>query len=67
MDEHHDELPADLDVTGYVGPYTFPNNNRRRIPGAIYLVTAVACFAAWAMRSDGGVLVKGGQLELNAP
>ena len=28
-----DELPDDLDAAGYVGPYLFPNNNRRRIPG----------------------------------
>jgi hypothetical protein len=62
VDEHHDELPSDLDVTGYVGPYTFPNNNRRRIPAAIYLATAAACFAAWATRSDGGVLVNEGML-----
>src|SRR5689334_19848387 len=63
MDEHHDELPADLDVSGYVGPYTFPNNNRRRIPGAIYLVTAAVCFLLWLARGrDGGVLVNGGFL-----
>ena len=27
-----DALPEDLDAAGYVGPYLFPNNNRRRIP-----------------------------------
>jgi hypothetical protein len=32
-----DELPEDLDAAGYVGPYTFPDNDRRRIPGLIYL------------------------------
>ena len=32
-----DELPEDLDVSGFVGPYVFPNNNRRRIPGYLYL------------------------------
>ena len=32
-----DELPQDLDAAGYVGPYVFPNNNRRRIPGYLYL------------------------------
>ena len=31
-----DELPEDLDVTAYVGPYVFPNINRRRIPAAMY-------------------------------
>ena len=28
-----DELPADLDVTAFVGPYTFPDISRRRIAG----------------------------------
>ena len=37
-----DQLPEDLDVTGFVGPYQFPNNNRRRIPGAIYLALIAA-------------------------
>ena len=32
-----DELPEDLDAAGYVGPYMFPDNNRRRIPGYLYL------------------------------
>ena len=33
-----DALPEDLDASGYVGPYLFPNNNRRRVPGVLYLV-----------------------------
>ena len=60
--DHRDALPADLDVTGYVGPYTFPNINRRRIPGIAYLVIAAGCLALWAARTDGGVLVNGGLL-----
>jgi len=32
-----DELPEDLNASAYVGPYVFPNNNRRRIPGYLYL------------------------------
>ncbi|PLS75044.1 MAG: hypothetical protein CYG61_09485 [Actinobacteria bacterium] len=55
-----DQLPADLDVTGYRGPYTFPDNSRRRIPGAIYLAAAAACLFAWVTRADGGVLVNDG-------
>ena len=35
--EHVDELPEELDVTGYVGRYTFPDIRRRRVPGLIYL------------------------------
>jgi hypothetical protein len=27
-----DALPEDLNAAGYVGPYLFPNNNRRRVP-----------------------------------
>ena len=65
-DEHRDELPAELDVTGYVGPYTFPNINRRRIPGAIYVVLATLAFALWATRGDDGVLVNGGFLAAAA-
>ena len=61
-DEHHDELPAELDVTGYVGPYTFPNIKRRRTPGVIYLVLATGAFALWALRGDDGVLVNDGFL-----
>lgn len=47
-DEVVDELPEDLDAEGYVGPYVFPNNNRRRIPALLYLATAVACGVLWA-------------------
>jgi hypothetical protein len=32
-----DELPEDLDVTAYVGPYVFPDIKRRRIAGTIYV------------------------------
>ena len=40
----HDELPDELDVSGYVGQYTFPDIARRRIPAVIYLVIAAGCF-----------------------
>ena len=43
--EHIDELPDDLDMTNFVGPVTFPNNNRRRIPALIYLLLGVAAIA----------------------
>ena len=62
-DEHRDELPADLDVSGYVGQYTFPDIRRRRIPGIIYLTLAVGCLALWAThRGDDRVLVNHGTL-----
>ena len=56
-----DQLPEDLDVTGYVGPYTFPDNSRRRVPGAIYLVAAAACLGLWLARGD-AVLVNEGMV-----
>ena len=56
-----DELPEDLDAAGYVGPYLFPNNNRRRVPGYLYLATAALCLAVWWLVDDspyvnGGIL-----------
>ena len=47
-----DELPEDLHAAGYVGPYLFPDNNRRRIPGYLYLATAAACVAVWLLVDD---------------
>ena len=58
-----DALPEDLDAAGYVGPYLFPNNNRRRIPGYIYLGLAAGCLALWATHAGGqAVLVNAGFL-----
>jgi hypothetical protein len=44
-----DELPDDLQAAGYVGPYLFPNNNRRRVPGYLYLGLAAVIIAVWAL------------------
>ncbi|MDE0653006.1 MAG: hypothetical protein OXI26_05100 [bacterium] len=44
-----DELPPELDVSGYVGPYVFPNNSRRRVPGALYAFLGVVSIATWAL------------------
>jgi hypothetical protein len=57
-----DELPDDLNASEYVGPYQFPDNSRRRIPGVIYLVIAAVCAGLWVVRGDGGVLVNEGLL-----
>lgn len=46
-DDVVDELPDDLDAAGYVGPYMFPDNNRRRVPGYLYLALAVVCVTVW--------------------
>ncbi len=50
--------------TAYVGRYTFPDIRRRRIPGALYLVAATACFALWATHRGDRVLVNGGYLAV---
>ena len=47
-----DALPSDLDASGYVGPYLFPNNNRRRIPAILYWVIALGCLALWFTTKD---------------
>jgi hypothetical protein len=65
-EEYRDSLPEDLDVTGYVGPYAFPDNSRRRIPGLIYLGTAAALLGLWTAFHDGGVLVNDGFLVMAA-
>lgn len=60
--EIRDELPEDLQPSAYVGPYIFPNNNRRRIPGYLYLVLAAGLAVLWFLRSGDAVLVNGGTL-----
>ena len=50
--EIRDELPSDLNVTAFVGPYMFPDNSRLRIPGLIYLVIAALSFALWVVQRD---------------
>lgn len=58
-----DSLPDDLDAANYVGPYLFPNNNRRRIPGYLYLGCAAGCIALWAAtRGSDPVMVNVGFL-----
>ena len=47
--EQVDQLPADLDVSSYVGPYVFPNNSRRRMPGVIYLFLGVVLASTWGL------------------
>jgi hypothetical protein len=66
-DDIRDELPDDLDPTGFVGPYQFPDNSRRRWPGVIYLVIAALCVIVYVGFPDaafvnGGLLVAAGVL-----
>ena len=58
-----DELPEDLNAAGYVGPYQFPDNSRRRRPGVIYLAFGAILVGVWLWRRDGmDVLVNDGYL-----
>ncbi len=61
-DDYVDELPEDLQPTEFVGPYTFPNNNRRRIPAVIYLAIGVLCVVVFAVTDTDTVLVNAGIL-----
>lgn len=61
MTDSPDQLPEDLDVTAYVGPYTFPDNRRRLAPGAMYAVAGVFALVLYAVRGD-AVLVNDGFL-----
>jgi hypothetical protein len=58
-----DELPEELDVTAYVGPYVFPDIRRRRIAGAIYVVIGLVALAV-GIGADNRGLVFGGVLLL---
>ena len=61
-DEIRDELPADLNAVGYVGPYAFPDNARRRIQGALYLAVAALCVVLRLVAGADAVLVNDGYL-----
>ncbi|MTA44525.1 MAG: hypothetical protein F2947_04320, partial [Actinobacteria bacterium] len=48
--EIRDALPEDLNAAGFVGPYLFPNNNRRRIPAYLYWAISAICLVIWVLR-----------------
>lgn len=57
-----DELPEDLQPSLVdQDEYVFPNNNRRRLPGVIYLIIAAAMIGGFVARGD-AVLVNRGVL-----
>jgi len=58
-DDIRDELPEDLDPTGFVGPYQFPDNSRRRWPGIIYLVVAAICVVVYLVGTDSAIVNNG--------
>ena len=51
-----DELPADLDVTAYVGPYLFPSPRRRFVAAAWLVAAAVGGLAGYAASGNDGLL-----------
>jgi hypothetical protein len=58
-----DELPDELDASTFVGPYMFPDNNRRRVPALMYAVIGLGAIVAWVVTRNGHpVLVNGGLL-----
>lgn len=46
-DDLRDQLPDDLNAVDNIAAYDFPDNSRRRIPGALYAAFAVICVAVW--------------------
>ena len=54
-----DALPADLDVTAYVGPYVFPDIRRRRIAAACYVVLGAGALGFGATAANGGLVLGG--------
>jgi hypothetical protein len=60
--EIRDQLPSDLDVSAFVGPYQFPDNSRRRIPGYLYLGIATLSLLLWLISDQSSGLVNDGFL-----
>lgn len=51
-----DQLPADLDVTAYVGPYLFPSPRRRLVAAAWLLAGAAAAALGFGISANPGLL-----------
>lgn len=66
MTDEGDELPADLDVTAYVGPYLFPNIRRRRVAGTILAVAGAGALAGGIASGNAGLVGAGALLVLIA-
>ena len=58
--EIRDQLPSDLDVSAFVGPYQFPDNSRRRIPGYLYLGISALSLLIWLISDQSSGLVNYG-------
>ena len=55
-----DVLPEDLDLAAASAHYLLPNNNRRRIPAALYGVLAIGAAVLWATQRDTSAIVNDG-------
>lgn len=51
-----DALPAELDITAYVGPYLFPSTRRRRLHAKLYSGVALACLAGGIATGNEGLV-----------
>lgn len=58
-DDQIDELPDDLNPAGFVGAYLFPDNSRRRWPGAMYLALAAVLVGIYYAATDAAVVNSG--------
>lgn len=59
-DTHTDALPEDLNVVDVVRPHAFPDNSRRRVPGAIYLASGLAVILGSSLSGSDAVLLNDG-------
>ncbi len=57
--EVRDELPEDLD-RGFVGPYRFPDNGRRRITGTLYVLCGAVMLIGVRLAGPDAVLANTG-------
>lgn len=60
--EFRDRLPEELVAITHSADYAFPDNSRRRIPGAIYVVTGLVIAGICLWRGANGPFVNGGLL-----
>jgi hypothetical protein len=58
-EQEGDDLPEELDVTAYVGPYVFPDIRRRRIAAGLYAIVGAAALAAGLVAANGGLVFAG--------
>lgn len=59
-----DALPSDLDISGLVGPYEFPNNSKRRVSAVLYIVAGAICL--WLGLAVDSSLVNNGLVVVGA-